>query len=147
MSDVNEKLADIFDVTPIEKSNTAMVIHETRDATPATVDKLEGDLDEDYNMVRNNLEEIIDNGKEAMANLLEVATDGQHPRAYEVLAGLMKTLVDANKELIELQKKMREINGTTSKGNKGGVQVDKAVFVGSTQELMKMLKKKEQEND
>lgn len=65
----------------------------------------------------------------------------QHPRAFEVYSGLLKNLVDANKELLNVQKQMRDMDG---KKNDGGTKIDKAaIFVGSTAELNKLIKGKE----
>ena len=147
MSELNKNLAEIFDVTPVEHTKpTPVVIHETRNSTPATQTKLDKDLDEDYNMARNNIEEVIDTGKEAMATLMQIAADGQHPRSFEVLGQLMKTIVDANKELIAIQKQMRDMDGKQKGGKDGSTKIDKAIFIGSTQELLKSLKQ-EEKND
>ena len=76
-----------------------------------------------------------------MEEILNVAKAGQHPRAFEVYATLLKNMVDANKELLNTQKQMRNITG--AKKDSGGTKIDKAVFIGSTSELNKFLKGKE----
>ena len=76
-----------------------------------------------------------------MEELIQIAKAGQHPRAFEVYSGLLKNLVDANKELLNVQKQMRDMDG---KKNDGGTKIDKAaIFVGSTAELNKLIKGKE----
>jgi hypothetical protein len=74
-----------------------------------------------------------------MEEILEIAKQGQHPRAFEVYGTLLKNVVDANKELLAVQKQMREMD---SKKKDSGTTIDKAIFVGSTQELNKLLKGK-----
>ena len=98
------------------------------------------DLNDAYQQSKENLQEIIDQGKEAMDEILTIAKAGQHPRAFEVYGTLLKNMVDANKELLSIQKQMREMEG---KKKEGDTIIDKAVFVGSAAELNKLLKKKE----
>ena len=73
--------------------------------------------------------------------LRQIASAGQHPRAFEVYGTLLKNMVDANKELLNIQKQMREMDEEKKKG-KGDTNIDKAIFVGSTTELSKFLKGK-----
>ena len=75
-----------------------------------------------------------------MEELRHIAAAGQHPRAFEVYATLLKNVVDANKELLAVQKQMRTMDG---KQKEGDTKIDKAIFVGSTAELNKLLKSKE----
>jgi hypothetical protein len=76
-----------------------------------------------------------------MQKILEIAKAGQHPRAFEVYGGLLKNMVDANKELLSIQKQMREMSGV--KKETSSTNIDKAIFVGSTSELSKLLKSKD----
>jgi len=69
-----------------------------------------------------------------------VANESEQPRAYEVVATLIKNLSDLNKDLLELQKRKKDLQGSDDKKQSGNVNVDKAVFVGSTTELVKFLK-------
>ena len=80
-------------------------------------------------------------GKEAMDEILTIAKAGQHPRAFEVYGTLLKNMVDANKELLNVQKQMRDMDKNAKKD--GDTKIDKAIFVGSTAELSKLLKGKE----
>jgi Terminase DNA packaging enzyme len=148
MDQLDEKMKEIFDVIPVEKkeppsTNTKDTKETSVVCVPKTIepDSSETDLLEDYNTVRNNYEEIVDTGKEALAQLLQIANDSQHPRAYEVLGQLMKVLTDTNEKMIDLQKKMREMN--RGKGGDGSTKIDKAIFIGSTTELSRLLKSKE----
>jgi hypothetical protein len=74
-----------------------------------------------------------------MDQLLQVANASEHPRAYEVAAGLIKNLADLNKDLLEIQKRRKDLTGESANPAKN-INVDKAVFVGSTTELVKFLK-------
>ena len=84
---------------------------------------------------------LIEGGKDALDELRQIASAGQHPRAFEVYATLLKNMVDANKELLNVQKQMRDMDKNAKKD--GDTKIDKAIFVGSTAELSKLLKGKE----
>ena len=136
MNDLNKNLSEIFDVTPIEKVEALPV--GKKELLPANDEVLEQDLGDAYQQSKENLQGIIDQGKEAMEEILEIAKAGQHPRAFEVYGGLLKNMVDANKELLSIQKQMREMSGIKNETNQ--TNIDKAIFVGSTSELSKLLK-------
>lgn len=102
---------------------------------------LKGDLVDAYEQSKENLQELIDNGKEAMEELLAIAKEGQHPRAYEVYGTLLKNMVDANKELLSIQKQMRDMDNNRQKA--GDTKIDKAIFVGTAADLNKLLKEKD----
>ena len=93
----------------------------------------------DFEMARTNIHEVIQNGTYAIEKLSEIADKSQHPRAFEVLATLMKTMLDANKDLLDLQKKIREIDAADSPTNDAAKQVTNNLFVGSTSELQKVI--------
>lgn len=97
------------------------------------------DLEEDYDYTRDNLKEVINKGSTALDGILELAQESEHPRAYEVVGQIIKSVVDANIQLIELQKNMKALNKTDSKGPNS---ITNALFVGSTHELQKLLKGK-----
>ncbi len=92
--------------------------------------------------VRQNYEEIIEKGVDAIDSILEIARESEHPRAFEVAATMIKNVADANEKLILLQKQMREMNKAAGKETQS-TKIDKAIFVGSTADLNKMLKGKE----
>jgi hypothetical protein len=135
MNELNKNLSDIFDVTPIEE-----VKKEKLPTVSAKYNKpdIESDLADAYQQSRENLQGIIDQGQEAMHEILEIAKAGQHPRAFEVYGGILKNMVDANKELLSIQKQMREMDNTKKETN--NTKIDKAIFVGSTADLGKLLK-------
>lgn len=94
----------------------------------------------DFEAARANLYEVIQTGQKAMGKLSEIAGQSQHPRAFEVLAKLMDTMVNTNKELLELQTKIREIDASDSPINEKAQTINNNLFVGSTTELQKVLK-------
>ena len=94
----------------------------------------------DFEAARANLYGVIQTGQEAMDKLTEIASQSQHPRAFEVLAKLMDTMVSTNKELLELQTKIREIDAKDSPISEKAQTINNNLFVGSTAELQKVLK-------
>ena len=94
----------------------------------------------DFEAARANLYGVIQTGQEAMDKLTEIASQSQHPRAFEVLAKLMDTMVSTNKELLELQTKIREIDAADSPISEKAQTINNNLFVGSTAELQKVLK-------
>jgi hypothetical protein len=127
MKKLNEKLSEVLDVEPIQFETLPVEIK-----TP---------VEDDAEFARQNIRELITKGNVAMDNLLHVAKESEHPRAYEVAAGLIKNLSDLNKDLLEVQKRKRDLTGESQ--NAKNINVDKAVFVGSTTELVKFLKNKD----
>jgi len=91
----------------------------------------------DYEYTRGNLYSLIEKGQEALDSILEVAQEGQQPRAYEVVSQLLKNVADTTDKLIELQLKTKELNAEKKEGPS---TVNNALFVGSTAELQKLLK-------
>ena len=96
------------------------------------------DIEKDYEYTRGNLYSIIEKGQEAINGILELAEDSQMPRAYEVAGQLIKSVSDATDKLMDLQKKLKDVEEETKQ--KGPNTVNNALFVGSTAELAKMLK-------
>lgn len=130
MKKLNKNLSEIFDVEPIEESRI--------ETLPVVIDDSANQIDADAEFARTNMRSLIDNGNRALTELASVANQSESPRAYEVLATMMKNLAEMNKDLLELQKRKKEL-APQSESSKG-VNVDKAIFVGSTTELLKMIK-------
>jgi hypothetical protein len=93
----------------------------------------------DFEMARSNIHEVIQNGVFAIEKLSQIADQSQHPRAFEVLAKLMDTMLQANKDLMELQKNIREITTADEPTNDQAKQVTNNLFVGSTADLQKVI--------
>jgi len=128
-------------------ADTASIVESKEARTPEATNQLvnregrdyTGDIDTDYRYARENLYDLIENGSHALHELVEIAKASEHPRAFEVVASLMKTLTDANKDLLDIQtkvKKLKQEDGTAAGPN----NVTNALFVGSTAELQNMLK-------
>jgi hypothetical protein len=101
----------------------------------ATTDK--SDVIKDYEYTRGNLYSIIEKGQEAINGILELAQESDMPRAYEVAGQLIKSVSDATDKLMDLQKKLKDVE---EESQKGPTNVTNALFVGSTADLTKMLK-------
>ena len=134
MNKSNEKLSEVFDLEPITPEDTV------QDLVPINNSVATDDAD----FARSNIKNLINSGSSALINLLVVAKDSQQPRAYEVAATLIKNLSDLNKDLMEIEKRKQDLTGESTKQSKN-INVDKAVFVGSTTELVKFLKNNKQE--
>lgn len=138
MSKMNKKLSEALNIEePAQFEVVPEPVNEVPQVLPpadmATV------VEDDTNFARSNIRTLIEKGNKAMDQLLTVAKESEHPRAYEVAAGLIKNLSDLNKDLLELQKKRRDLTPELA-NNAKSLNVDKAVFVGSTDELVKFLK-------
>ena len=134
MKKINEKLSEIFDVEPIPLDEPKVISKEIVEVVSTNP------VEADTELARENIKELIEKGHRAVDELAIIARDSQHPRAYEVMAGLIKNMSDMNKDLLELQKRKKDL--MISSDNKSGeVNVNNALFVGSTAELMKLLKK------
>ena len=92
--------------------------------------------DQDYEYVRNNLQNIIDTGSTVLQGIVELAEESDHPRAYEVVGQIMRQLAETNKDLIELQKDMKKIKDESNTKK----VTQNAIFMGSTAELQKFLR-------
>ena len=99
----------------------------------------EKDPEIDFETGRKNLYNLIDKGNEAIDGILNLAKEGEHPRAYEVAGQLIKTVSEVSQNLLDLQDKLKKVKDIPDKGPKN---VTNALFVGSTTELQKMLKEK-----
>ena len=95
-------------------------------------------IEKDYEYTRGNLYSIIEKGQEAINGILELAQESEMPRAYEVAGQLIKSVADATDKLMDLQKKLKDVN--EEQESKGPTTVNNALFVGSTAELQKLLK-------
>jgi hypothetical protein len=135
MKKLNANLSEIFDVEPMKEVSKEQIL-------PAVIEYADP-VNADADFARENIRELVTQGNQAVNELMLIARDGQHPRAFEVLSGLMKNLADMNKDLLEIQKRKKDL--TPKAESQNNLSIDKAVFVGSTAELVKMLKTQKQE--
>ena len=103
----------------------------------------DNDIEADYNLSRRTFRSLIDKGNAAMENLTDLAKESESPRAYEVLATMMRTIADTTKDLYDLQKKTKDLKGE-KKEETTNVTVEKAVFVGTPSDLLKRIKEEKQ---
>ena len=141
MSKFDENMSEIFDTEPINKQIEQLPIVQEEPSLLDTkgVDKiLQDDLMKDYEASRKALRDIVNKGNNAIDDILEIARESEHPRAFEVAATMIKNVAEVNEKLINLQKQMKDITGAK---NQAQLNVGKAaIFVGSTAELSKMIK-------
>lgn len=104
----------------------------------------ENDVEADYNLSRRTFRDLINKGNSAMENLTDLAKESESPRAYEVLATMMRTIADTTKDLFELQNKNKNLRKEDNPKQEQ-ITVEKAVFVGTTTELLQKVKQ-EKEN-
>ena len=127
-----DDLNDAFDV------NNDIVQPEVVEKKIDKIKAVADDIKKDYDYTRGDLYSIIEKGQEALNGVLELAQESEQPRAYEVAGQLIKSVSDATDKLMDLQKKLKDVE--EDKVVKGPSTVNDALFVGSTAELAKMLK-------
>jgi hypothetical protein len=126
----NDPLGNALNLPPMSTDNSVKSIVAKAHDDSAKID---------FEMARSNIHEIIQNGSFAMEKLSQIADASQHPRAFEVLSSLMKTMLDANKDLLSLQKQIREIKSADTPINDDAKSITNNLFVGSTAELQKAI--------
>lgn len=135
MAKFDENMESFFNVEPTEKENLPV---EYKEKTPALFDNLERDLKTDYEKSRDNIEELIEKGTMALDDILAIARESERGRDFEVAATMLKTVLDANESVMNLHKKVRDLSNYKAQEN--NTTIKNAVFVGSTNELAKMVK-------
>ena len=129
------KFDDLNDAFNVE---TDIVPTETMKVQKKEVKSNDDHIQKDYEYTRGNLYSIIEKGQEAINGILELAQESEMPRAQEVAGQLIKSVSDATDKLMDLQKKLKDVN--EEEKSKGPSTVNNALFVGSTSELSKILK-------
>ena len=124
MANHDDKIAETLDLTPVKQGEVVKV-------EPAEDQKLEND----FQYARENLYNIIERGTDALNGIVDLANQSQHPRSFEVVADLVRTLSTANKDLLDLQKKMKDLQPEEKKNQK----VTNNLFVGTTKDLTDLL--------
>ena len=134
MSTIDDKLNEVLDIAGEIVPQEVKI--ETKKELTVPEQK---DPDIDFETGRKNLYNLLDKGNEAIDGILSLAKEGEHPRAYEVAGQLIKTVSEVSQNLFDLQEKLKKIKDVPNTGPKS---VTNALFVGSTTELTKLLKKK-----
>jgi hypothetical protein len=143
-----EKLNEVFNLPKqISESPINADIIESDNKSDSEVRNLNiiNDIKKDYDYTRGNLYSIIEKGQEAINGILELAQETEQARAYEVAGQLIKNVADATDKLMDLQKKLKDIEEV--KKSSGPTNVTNALFVGSTAELSKLLKSQKNQED
>ena len=133
MKDSQDSLNDTFNTDSVEVNAITK-----KDKAKSNIQKLTDDVSKDYDYTRGNLYSLIEKGQEAINGIMEVAGETASPRAYEVAGQLIKSVADSTDKLMDLQKKVKEIDEDNPKTQ--NTVTNNALFVGSTSELSKMLK-------
>ena len=130
---MSNQLDKAFNITPevIEEEKSAVGIQKPDRLT-------KDDITKDYEYTRGNLYSIIEKGQEAIDGILELAQESEMPRAYEVAGQLIKSVSDATDKLMDLQKKLKDVNAEEKQGPTS--VTNNALFVGSTADLAKLIK-------
>jgi len=127
-----DAINDSLDIEVVDEEDSPITKKESK-----TIEKDKKDSTRDYEYTRGNLYSLIEKGQEALDSIMEVAQEGQQPRAFEVVSQLIKNVADTTDKLIDLQQKMKNLEAEDPKGPS---TVNNALFVGSTAELQKLLK-------
>ena len=138
---VDEKLCDALEMENDDDKDcwgreTQLMKMKEPDDNNAIQKNKNKDIEADYKSVRSNLYSVISKGNEAIDGILEVAHEGDSPRAYEVAAQMIKTVAEANKDLMELHKKVKDINKEEITNN---TTTNNAIYVGSTKDLQELV--------
>lgn len=132
MSTTDEKLNEVLEIADLPEK--------VKNITPKVPRPKENeDVDSDYKYSRENLYNLVERGQDAIDGILDLAKEGEHPRAYEVAGQLIKNVGEVTEKLLQLQEKMKKLKDVPDKAPKN---VTNALFVGSTTELNKLLKGK-----
>ena len=129
----NDRIAQTLDIAPLQV---------TTPLEPIVENNPDNQVQDDFEFARGHMINAIEKGQEALSDMLQVAGMSQHPRAYEVIATLLKTVADATKDLLELQKRKKDLTGVSSTPT----TVNNNLFVGSTAELQQLIKKQNEQS-
>jgi len=141
----DQKIADALNIN-LSPDNKSIEKKTSKENTEIVMGEADKDRQEDYGLVRDNLKGIITNGKTAIDGILNIASEGESPRAYEVVSQLIKSVSDANKDLLDLHKKMKELDKEEKSKQSAGRITNNAIYVGSTKDLQKFIKEKSKED-
>ena len=139
------KLEDsVNEILGIEKKSTEVAVKDFEQPSPVprVVDESKSDIENDYQHSRENYYNLIDKGNEAIQGILDIAKEGQHPRAYEVAGQLIGQVATTVDKLQDLQKKLKDLKELPKQAD---TKIQNALFVGSTHELQKMLNRKKED--
>ena len=130
---MNDEIGKSLGLEPLDDVVEGKVVQRTEVPTDDKMNK-------DYEYARSNFYNVIESGTEALEQMLDVAKASEHPRAYEVVSTIMKTLVDANKDLVKMSTDKLKVEEENIDTTPKGLTTNNNLFVGSTNELQQLLK-------
>lgn len=133
-----DPIAHILNVTPVVGQENAVVVYEEHDSDQTQINQ-------DIEKARQALIESIETAQDLTDSLVEIAKQSQHPRAFEVAATLITQIRESSKDLMDLHKKKKELKGIDESSNQNPGTINNNLFVGSTSELLKMIKQQREE--
>ena len=142
MSKLEDSVNEILGLEKKESTSISVSDFEQPAPVPRKVDESKTDIDNDYDYSRENYYNLIEKGQQAIEGILDIAKEGQHPRAYVVAGQLIGQGAQGTDTLQDLQKKLKDLKEVTKKSD---TKIQNALFVGSTAELQKMLQAKKDE--
>jgi len=137
----DKSLSEVFNLEESPQQEILPVAEAKSITVKVDDDKLSNDLGIDYKTARDNIRGAVSLGYEALEGIVRVATEGEHPRAYEVVTQMIKAVSDANKDLLELHHKMRIIRNDTNEPKTINNTMN-SIFVGSTKDLQDLINPK-----
>lgn len=142
---MSEKSNDII-AQSLGIENAVEIIPPKKESEIINTPHEDDDIKADYNLSRRTFRDLINKGNQAMESLTDLAKESESPRAYEVLATMMRTVADTTKDLYDLQKKTKDLRNDGKK-EQPNVTVEKAVFVGSPTDLLKKIKEEQKSSE
>lgn len=133
---IDDRLSEVFDLPTITKNSAEGEMIDA--STGEIIETTERKIENDYDITRSNLRELLVTGQNALMHALEVAKQSEHPRAFEVVGNLMKQLADVNQQLLDLHQQKQKLDAPKRLEAAKSV-TNNAIFVGSTSELAKMI--------
>jgi len=133
-----QTLNQIFDLAPVEKKDLA--ISESHNLP--MVQDVETEVEDDYQLARKTMRSLLQRGESVLDEISDIARSSEHPRSYEVAGQMMKTLSEVAKDLIDLQKQVKDVR-VDKKETQTIQQQNNIVFAGSTDDLINLLSRNE----
>ena len=128
----DDTISNALDLEPLEPKSSDII---PADQSVVHYDEKQENIENDYKYARENLYNVIERGTDALNGIVDLAQQSQHPRSFEVVADLIRTLSTANKDLLDLQKKVRDLQPK----EEGPYKVTNNLFVGSTKDITDLL--------
>ena len=137
-----DKMSEILNLEPLDSKsnggNLPIQYHENKQVNE------DEQVDADLKYVRENLYDLISSGSTAIDQMMSIADQSQHPRAYEVLSNMIRQMVETNKDLLDMHEKKKKIS---DKKEEQSSTVNNNLFVGSTKDVLELIQKSQEDND